>query len=335
MNWKDIHGRQEVFRVLRVALASGNVAHAYLFCGPEGIGKKTLAKALSAALVCQKSLEESCGSCSDCKQSKTSSHPDIHWIMPDGNKSLKISQTREIKRAAYFKPHEARYQVFIVERAETLTLEAANSLLVLLEDPPPRAVFILLASSPAALLPTVVSRCQLFQLPRLDAASLISILNAAERQLSLADLKRILHGAEGLPGRALLLAREGRQELYAEAVGLFGQLQSNEPITALADKLAADENLLLLLEALLTVLRDTMVLGSAGNSRLIMPVGEGVSLDCLLAKLSLANCMAAIEVILKLEKDLQSSVNVRLAVERALRRLKEVFENVDSSGGTL
>ncbi len=335
MNWKDIYGRQQILSVLRAAVASGNVAHAYLFCGPEGIGKKTLAKALSVALVCQRSLEEACGNCPDCNKSKTLSHPDIHWIMPEANKSLKISQTRELKRAAYFKPHQARYQVFIVERAETLTAEAANSLLVLLEEPPPLSVFILLASSPKALLPTVVSRCQLFQLPRLDTASLTSILNAVDRQLSLAELKRILQGAEGIPGRALLLAREDRQQSSAEAVKLLVQLLANEPIIALADKLAADENLLLSLEALLAVLRDIMLLKSAGNSRLTMSTGDGVSLAPLLAKLSLFNCMAATEVVLKLEKDLQSSVNVRLAVERALRRLKEVFENVDGSGGTL
>ncbi|MCL4463927.1 MAG: DNA polymerase III subunit delta' [Firmicutes bacterium] len=335
MNWKDIHGRQQILRSLRAALSSGNLAHAYLFCGPEGIGKKTLAKVFSAALVCQRSMEEPCGSCPDCNKSKTLSHPDIHWIVPEGKKSLKIGQTREIKRAAYFKPHEARYQVFIVEQAETLTAEAANSLLKLLEEPPPLAVFILLATSPAALLPTVVSRCQLFQLPRLDAASLSSILNAADRQLSLTESQRVLHGAEGIPGRALLLAREDRQQSYAEAVELLGQLQAEEAIAALADKLAANENLPLLLEALLTVLRDTMVLQATGNGRLVMPAGDGVSLDSLLAEFSLVNGMAATEIILKLEKDLQSSVNVRLAVERALRRLKEVFENVDGSGGTL
>ncbi len=83
------------------------------------------------------------------------------------------------------------------------------------------------------------------------------------------------------------------------------------------------------------MLRDIMLLKSAGNSRLTMSTGDGVSLAPLLAKLSLFNCMAATEVVLKLEKDLQSSVNVRLAVERALRRLKEVFENVDGSGSTL
>jgi hypothetical protein len=78
-----------------------------------------------------------------------------------------------------------------------------------------------------------------------------------------------------------------------------------------------------------------MVLRSAGNNRLIMPINDGVSLDSLPANLSLFNCMAATEVILKLEKDLQISVNVRLAVEKALRRLKEVFDNVDGSGDTL
>jgi len=334
MNWKDIYGRQQIVCSLRAALASGNVAHAYLFCGPEGIGKKALAMVMSAALVCQRSLEEPCGSCPDCYKSKALSHPDIHWIVPDG-KSLKIGQTREIKRAAHFKPHEARHQVFILERVETLTAEAANSLLKLLEDSPPKTVFILLASNPAALLPTIVSRCQLFQLPRLDAGSMTCILNAAGRQLSLAEAKRILHGAEGIPGRALLLAREGGQELSAEAVKLLGQLQTGEAIAALADKLAADEKLFLLLEALLTVLRDTIVLRATGDDRLILPAGDGVSLDFLADKLSLVNSMAATEIILKLEKDLQSSVNVRLAVERALRRLKEVFANVDGSGDTL
>lgn len=332
MNWKDIYGRPQILRSLRAALAGGSVAHAYLFCGPEGIGKRTLAKVFSAALVCQRAQDEPCGSCPCCLKSEALTHPDIHWIVPEG-KSLKIGQTRDIKRAVYFKPHEARRQVFILERAETLTAEAANSLLKVLEDPPLAAVFILLARSSAALLPTVVSRCQLFLLPRLDAESMAGILKASAHQLPLAESKRAIYSAEGIPGRALRLARAGRRELYPEAVSLLRQLSAEDFSITLADKLAADESLALFLETLLTVLRDLMVLRAAGKGRLVLPAGDVSA--CLAGKLSFADLLEATEIVLKLEKDLESPVNVRLALESALRRLKEVFKNGDGGGDPL
>lgn len=334
MSWKDIYGRQQVLRSVRSALSAGRLSHAYLFCGPEGIGKKTMAHALATALLCDTSMAEPCGTCSGCQKIKAGSHPDLHRIVSEG-KSVKISQIKEMKKVAYLRPREGRYQVFILEQADAMTADAANSLLKLLEEPPPASLFILLAGSPAALLPTVVSRCQVYQLPRLGAADLALVLEAAGLPLSAEESRLAVGGAEGIPGRALTLARECRHGLYAEAVSLLSALREEGSLPALADTMAEHEEQAAFLEILLSVLRDGMVLQATGDQRLLLPAADTTALGQLLNWLTVSAARQALEIILTLQKELQSPVNARLAVEKSLRSLKEVFVNAESYRNSL
>lgn len=328
MNWKHIYGREQTTSALRTALAEGRIAHAYLFCGPDGIGKKLLAKVLSAALICERGMDEACEICPACLKVKVGSHPDLHWIAPDG-KSLKIAQIREVKNMAYLKPREGRFQVFVLERAETMTPEAGNSLLKVLEEPPPATVFILLADSPTGLLPTVVSRSQLYPLLRLGTDALTRILQEARISLSPAECERIVAAAEGIPGRALGLAREGEHRQYTEAVTLLTELLKKGDVATLADSVSENTALPLLLDALVTVLRDILVLQATGNQCLLTPGSDIAAMYRLLLGNSTSQLMGAVKTVLQLQKDLESPVNVRLALETALRRLKEGITDAD------
>jgi DNA polymerase III subunit delta' len=330
MNWKNVYGRQQIVTALRAALAQARVAHAYLFCGPEGIGKKTLAQALAEALVCENGEDGACGSCRACRQASGLGHPDIHHIIPDG-KSLKVAQIRELKKEAYLRPREARYQVFILENAELMTADAAGSLLKVLEEPPPATVFILLTDNPAGLLPTVISRCQLFQLPRLDIANIQDVLREAGFS-GRPDFNDIAAAAEGIPGRALSLATETGGSRYGEAVLFLEDVRRGENVVVLADRLAGHDCIGIFVETLLTVLRDLMVMKATKEERLMSLAGEWTLLEGLMAEWPATGDCAALEIILKLQKDVKNPVNVRLALERALRRLKEAVLNADSSG---
>ncbi|NLM51270.1 MAG: DNA polymerase III subunit delta' [Firmicutes bacterium] len=333
MLWKTIYGRKELVRTLQEAIHADKVAHAYLFYGPEGIGKKTIAQVFATALNCLDG-QKGCGVCLSCRRAAAQIHPDIHYIEPDG-KTIKIDQVRRLKKYAYLKPRESRYQIFILQQADTLTTEAANSLLKVLEEPPVGSIFLLLAENLSALLPTIRSRCQEFAVSRLDRESMAEFLRAQGRMTG-EQIAEIMVWAEGIPGKALELTdSQARQQLYQEAVAYLKALAAGKGVSSLAAKLAETEDLTAVLDAMILALRDLLILPAAGKHPEVL-AGKG-SLLCgqLTEKWHRSACLAAIPVLLKLQRDLQSPINVRLALENAFWDLKEVYNRANSCGNSL
>ncbi len=161
MRFSDVLAQDHVIGLLQSALRTGRVHHAYLFVGPAGTGRHDAAWAFAQVLQCEDAQEDACGRCLSCVKSSRCVHPDIRWVKPvDGRSSIGIDQVRAIRSEVAYGPHEGKYRVYIVTPAELLPHEAQNAMLKLLEEPPPRTVFVLVAESPHALLPTVVSRLQ-------------------------------------------------------------------------------------------------------------------------------------------------------------------------------
>ncbi len=161
MFWDSFIGNELAIGMLRKSLQSKRVASAYLFHGPDGVGKSLAASNFAKGLVCEREEGDGCGVCSSCRRVDSGNHPDVHWYRPVGKMRLvKIEKVRELAAQAALKAFESRWKVFILLEADRMRTEAQNALLKTLEEPPGRSVLILISSNPAGLLPTIVSRCQ-------------------------------------------------------------------------------------------------------------------------------------------------------------------------------
>jgi DNA polymerase-3 subunit delta' len=171
--WQVV-GHDWVVTLLKNSIASERVSHAYLFTGPPRVGKTTLAVNLAQALNCEEQ-EKPCGQCHSCRKISQGVHPDVRMIdfryqarflqeSPAQQKALRIDTIRTIQEDVSLKPFEGQRKIFIIQQAEAMTNEAANCLLKTLEEPPPYAALLLTASDTRLLLPTIVSRCQVFGL---------------------------------------------------------------------------------------------------------------------------------------------------------------------------
>ena len=165
------HARQKEF--LRRTLAHNRLAHAYLFEGPQGVGKRLTALALARTVFCSEGT--GCGECAPCRKIDHNNHPDLQVVEPDG-KFIKIEQIRNLQRTLSFNPVESSRRICLIDQADKMNPAAANSLLKTLEEPSAETLIILISARPEALLTTVLSRCQRLPFARLPQACIESTL---------------------------------------------------------------------------------------------------------------------------------------------------------------
>lgn len=166
MSW-DIIGHEWAVRLLKKHIVSRQVRHAYLFTGPDSIGKRTLALRFAQALNCQTAVQDGsvCGTCRACRLTLEGKFPDTHIIeAEEGATVLRVDQIRDLQRQLALTPYEAKWRIAVLLRFHEAHDSAANALLKTLEEPSPQVVLLLSARSVESLLPTIVSRCELFNL---------------------------------------------------------------------------------------------------------------------------------------------------------------------------
>ncbi len=219
--WDDLIGQQRVATYLSAAVRDGAVAHAYLFVGPLGCGKKTAARALACALFCE---DGGCGACHACLRVKRGFHPDVHLLSPEGAATWVVEQVRDIIRDVALAPIEAPRKVYVLDAADTLGASAANALLKTLEEPPSDVVMVLLASDFDAVLPTVASRCQVVRFSRIAPSTAASMLEQ-RTGADAAQARAALAAAGGVVPRALdFLRSPGRRAMRDELLGVLKDL---------------------------------------------------------------------------------------------------------------
>lgn len=169
MKFSEIVGQEVAVNILKNSIQNKRSHHAYLFVGPDGVGKRTTAIAFAKALNCRFSTD-GCGLCDSCRKIERGIHPDVELISPtEGGLTISIDQIRNLQRKVSYKPLEGEWKVYIIDDAASATEEASNCLLKTLEEPPSRVILILITENIYRLLSTVRSRCQLIlfrQIPR-------------------------------------------------------------------------------------------------------------------------------------------------------------------------
>jgi DNA polymerase-3 subunit delta' len=223
--FSEIIGQERAIGFLKKAIALGRIPHAFLFTGISGVGKTTTAIAFTQAINCLEPVEnDGCGKCLICRQMSNGNFPDLIFFEPDGQ-NIKIEQIRELNRNLSFKPLVGKYRVTIINQAETMTEDAANSLLKTLEEPPPGNILILKTVEPRDLLSTVVSRCQRIPFQPL-LFQVIKDWLMKEMHVDKETACLVARLSEGSMGRAFNIAEtnslEERQERIADIVRLPG-----------------------------------------------------------------------------------------------------------------
>ncbi len=236
MTFADVVGHERARAALERDLGEGRVAGAYLFVGPRGIGKRALADAFAASLLCG---GPACGTCAHCVRTAAGTHPDLLVVArEEDRRDILAEQVRDLVRRLALRPLMAERKVAIVDDAEHLNAHGQNALLKTLEEPPGGSVLLLVASAPSLLLPTVRSRCRRVRLDPLDEAALVRLLRA--RGVAAEDAAALAAQAGGSIGRALELARPEAAAARArvlESLPRLAELPAAE-LSALAHALA-------------------------------------------------------------------------------------------------
>ena len=246
--------------MLRRSVASGHVPHAYLFSGPEGVGKKAAAVALASALNCSARAEgegEGCGECPDCLHVASSSHANVTVYAPEGG-VIKIELVRDLAERLRFKVDRGM-KVVVVDDAHSLNPAAANAFLKTLEEPPPDSVIVLVTSRASALLPTMLSRCQRINFRPLSESVLKGVL--AERGAGADEASAAARLGCGSVARALVYLDSDGQEKRKEAVGILASLAGSDvpEILDAAERLSKRDDLEEVLEFFKAWFRDRAV----------------------------------------------------------------------------
>ncbi len=221
----DLVGLNAVQSRLRDRVRSGRAAQSLLLVGPEGVGKRSLARAWVAWLCCPEGRQASdaCGDCKTCIQLAAGTYPDVLWIAPPpGKREVGIERARELKRFLALAPLEGRARIAVVEMAEWLTAAAQNALLKTLEEPPPHSWLVLTTNAPDALAPTIRSRCQRVTVPPLPATLMQEALS--RHGLTPTEIDTLLPLAQGSVGRAMKLRETVSPEFARAAADVLGAI---------------------------------------------------------------------------------------------------------------
>ena len=311
--WQVV-GHDWAVKLLEHSLAWNHVSHAYLLAGPAQIGKTTLGLALAKALNCS-GEPRPCGQCLSCRKIERGIHPDVRLVEPEGD-TLKIDQMRQLQHESILAPYEGRWRVYVIPEFERATDEAANCLLKTLEEPPPQVVLILTTADTGALLPTIVSRCQVLSLRPLALGETARALQSA-CQIPLERAELLARLSEGRIGWAMRACREQdvlkARDSHLDTLGAI-PAQSLVERMQVAEKLAQQGDISPLLDAWSSWWRDILLVQN-GCQDLITNIDHRDALQTEAVRYTEQASQGFLRTIHRCKTELDGNANVRLALE--------------------
>lgn len=312
MAWGDILEHDVPKRIFAAHVSCGRVAQAYLLVGPDGVGKRRLAMELVKALNCASGAPQACGQCPHCRQISKGTHPDVHVLSPTGaSAQIHIDEVRQLLGRIALRPFSANVQAAILDGADRLTEEAANSLLKALEEPSARTRFVLITSHLSDCLPTIVSRCQLVRCHPLPARVVSAIL-IRERVCEPAVAEAVARLCGGSASLAVELA--GRWKAHAE---MLERLAAGGASAWMEQPLPEGrEDVARLLDGLLVWLRDVTV-SAAGDPQRIVHTGHAAAIARQARATDVDRCLETAQELVALRESLEQFANSRLVASLA------------------
>ncbi|HOA30721.1 MAG: ATP-binding protein [Clostridia bacterium] len=330
MVFEDIAGQDKVKRTLLDIAESGRIGHAYLFVGPEGIGRKSIAKRFAQLVMCMGETTnrgEVCGVCTSCKLHGSDTNPDYKIISePEGKNAIGIDAIREIQESMTRAPLYGRRSFYVINNAEKMTVQAQNALLKTLEEPPEYVVLVLVCQNVSLLLETVKSRLSRMDFSRNTDEEIGEIF----KRNGVESNDMIYSYADGIPGRALSLIDSDVEVLRKDIInsvvkvtsgGVAERKQAMKVIEGYQDKRD------FVFYTFMSIYRDIMIMSRYSRNVKIQNAGYDKELYGLARKLGYHKAKECIEVVDATWKRIGRNVNFKLSCELMLVKLQEVIND--------
>ena len=338
----EVAGQKHIIRTLRNALANNKIAHAYLFCGPRGTGKTTMAKLLAKALNCEEGFGHQCNKCSNCLEIIEGSHPDVIEIDAASNNG--VEQVRDLIDKVNYLPIKGKYKVYIIDEVHMMTDNAFNALLKTLEEPPAHVIFILATTEPHEIIPTILSRCQRYDFTKVADADIeermITVLQKEGVQYDKAAVRAIISLADGGMRDALsildqILAYSNNSLSVEDVYSIFGLISNKEKVGLIQDINAGDISATLekvknfseggidiarLTQDILEILKDVLIYKKTKKVDELTTLNQSDA-QLLSDEIDVRKLHEMIGTFLKLQLDFKTASNVKTLFEVALLKL--------------